>query len=187
MIKNLLVSGYRAHELQIFNQKHEGIVYIKKAIESRLIPLIEEGVEWVLSPGQYGVDLWACEVVISLKRQYPQLKLSIMTAYQNPEEQWKEDKQEYYRSILVGVDYYGAVSHQPYIAPWQFAARDDLLLRKSDGMLLVYDEDTGEGSPRFLKEKAMKLQLEEGYAFYGITSEDIQSIADEERLRAMEY
>lgn len=42
-MKNLLVSGYRAHELNIFSQKHEGIPYIKKAIAGRLIPLVEEG------------------------------------------------------------------------------------------------------------------------------------------------
>ena len=59
-------------------------------------------------------------------------------------------------------------------------ARDDLL-SKSDGMLLLYDEDAGEGSPRFLKEKALKRQLEAGYRFISITSEDIQSIAQKGR------
>ncbi|WP_339276757.1 DUF1273 domain-containing protein [Paenibacillus sp. FSL W8-0426] len=182
MLKNLLITGYRAHELQIFGQKHEGIPFIKKAIASRLVPLVEDGLEWVLTPGQYGVDLWACEVVMELKKEYPHLKLSIITAFLNPEEQWKEDKQEYYRSILTGVDYYGAVSRQPYVGPWQFTARDDLLLRKSDGLLLVYDEDAGEGSPRFIKEKALKRQQNGEYRLITITSEDIQSIADDERM-----
>lgn len=136
----------------------------------------------MLTPGQYGVDLWACEVVLELKKTFPELKLSIITAFQNPEEQWKEDKQEYYRSILQGVDYYGAISRQPYIGPWQFTARDDLLLRKSDGLLLVYDEDAGEGSPRFIKEKAVKKQQNEDYTIISVTSEDIQSVAEEERM-----
>lgn len=146
---------------------------------------MEDGLEWVLTPGQYGVDLWACEVVLELKKTYPHLKLSIITAFQNPEEQWKEDKQEYYRTILQGVDYYGAVSKQPYIGPWQFTARDDLLLRKSDGILLVYDEDAAEGSPRFVKEKAVKKQQNEDYTIISVTSEDIQSIAEEERMNSV--
>lgn len=124
----------------------------------------------------------ACEVVLELKKTFPDLKLSIITAFQNPEEQWKEDKQEYYRSILQGVDYYGAISRQPYIGPWQFTARDDLLLRKSDGLLLVYDEDAGDGSPRFIKEKAVKKQQNEDYTIISITSEDIQSVAEDERM-----
>ncbi|PYY30093.1 Uncharacterized protein PIL02S_01695 [Paenibacillus illinoisensis] len=139
----------------------------------------------MLTPGQYGVDLWACEVVLELKKTYPHLKLSIITAFQNQEEQWKEDKQEYYRTILQGVDYYGAVSKQPYIGPWQFTARDDLLLRKSDGILLVYDEDAAEGSPRFVKEKAVKKQQNEDYTIISVTSEDIQSIAEDERMNSV--
>lgn len=186
-MKNLLVTGYRAHELSIFDQKNKNIIYIKKAIASKLAPLIEEGLEWVITPGQLGVDLWACEVVIELKNHYPQLKLSIITAFINPEEKWKEDKQEYYRRILKGVDYYGAVSKQSYSGAWQFTARDDLLLRKTDGILLFYDEDAGEGSPKFIKDKALRRNAKDGYRFIGIHSEDIQSIVDEENLQIGDY
>lgn len=181
MMKNVLVTGYRAHELNIFGQKHPGIAYIQKAVTAKLVQLAEEGLEWVISPGQYGVDLWACEAAIGLKRDYPDLKVAIITAFEHPEENWKEDKKEYYNRILQGIDYYGAVSRQPYSGPWQFRARDDLLFRKTDGILLVYDEETGEGSSaRFYKERALKLQQEEGYGFLSISTEDIQSLADEE-------
>jgi len=186
-MKNLLVTGYRAHEIGIFDQKHKGIAYIKKAIESRLVPLVEEGLEWVITPGQYGVDLWACEVVIALKRRYPHLKLSIMAAYLNPEEKWKEERQQYFHDILKGVNYYGTVSNQPYNGVWQLKARDDLLLRKTDGILLFYDEDSGEASPKYMKMKAIKRRDEDGYQVIGITAEDVQSIADEERREESDY
>ncbi|BBI35445.1 DUF1273 domain-containing protein [Cohnella abietis] len=181
-MKNLLITGYRAHELSIFDQKHKGITYIKKAITSKLIPLVEEGLEWVITPGQYGVDLWACEAVIALKEQYPHLKLSIITAFLNQEEKWKDDKKIYYEEILKGVDYYGSVSKQPYSGAWQFTSRDDLLLRKTEGILLIYDEDAGEGSPRFMKEKALKKHSADGYRFISISAEDIQSTANEEEF-----
>ncbi|MFD2701242.1 DUF1273 domain-containing protein [Paenibacillus shunpengii] len=178
-MKNVLVTGYRANELGIFNQKHPGIPYIKQAIRSKLITLIEEGAEWIITPGQYGVDLWACEVVIELKKEYPQLKLSIISAFMNPEEKWSDDKKEYYEDILRNVDYYGIVSKQPYAGPWQFAARDELLFRKTDHILLVYDEENGPGSPRYIKEKALKKHQEDGYGMTLIYSEDIQNMADE--------
>lgn len=179
-MKNLLVTGYRAHELNIFNQKHVGIPYIQKALTRRLFPLVEEGLEWVITPGQYGVDLWASDVVIAMKHTYPQLKLSIIAAFQNPEEKWNDAKKEYYNEILKGVDHYASVSNQPYSGTWQFAARDDLLFRKTDGILLVYDEDAGEGSPRFYKERALKKQQAEGYRYINVSSEEIQDIANEE-------
>lgn len=179
-MKNLLVTGYRAHELGIFDQKHKGIPYIRKAIEARLAPLVEEGLEWVLTPGQYGVDLWACEAVIGLKKRYPHLKLSIIAAYLHPEEKWKEDKRDYYRGILKDVDYYGTVSNQPYNGVWQLTARDELLIRKTDGVLLFYDEDAGEASPKYIKQRALKRCAEDGYRYLSITAEDVQGIADEE-------
>lgn len=180
-MKNVLVTGYRAHELNIFGQKHPGIAYIQKAITAKLVQLAEEGLEWVISPGQYGVDLWACEAAIDLKKLYPDLKVAIITAFANPEENWKEDKKDYYNRILQGIDFYETVSRQPYVGPWQFQARDDLLFRKTDGIVLVYDEETGAGSSaRFYKERALKKQQEEGYAFISISTEDIQSLADED-------
>ncbi|XEC96174.1 SLOG family protein [Paenibacillus tarimensis] len=185
-MKNLLVTGYRAHELQIFNQKHEGIRYIQKSIVNRLVPLIEEGLEWMITPGQYGIDLWACEAGIELKREYPHFKISILAAYANPEEKWKEERADYYREIRKGIDYYGSVSSLPYSGVWQLKARDDVLFRKTDGIMLFYDEDAGEGSPRFYKARALKKQLEEGYRYIGITAEDVQSIADEERIEMVE-
>jgi uncharacterized phage-like protein YoqJ len=185
-MKTLLVTGYRAHELGIFDNKHAGIPYIKKALANRLKPLIEEGVEWVITPGQYGVDLWACEVVSELKLQYPDLKLGIITAHTGQEEKWKEDKQNEYRRIIAGADFFGAVSNAPYDGSWQFRARDDLLFRKSDGILLFYDEDAAEGSPKFFKERALKLHAEGEYELFLIHSDEIQNIADEENQRDYE-
>ncbi|WP_239618578.1 DUF1273 domain-containing protein [Cohnella mopanensis] len=185
-MKNVLITGYRANELGIFDQKHKGITYIKKAITARLIPLIEEGLEWVITPGQYGVDLWACEVVIELKERFPDLKLSIITAFSNPDENWKEDKKEYYQRLLKGVDYLGTVSKQPYNGPWQFTARDELLLRKTDGIILIYDEDSGEGSPKYMKEKALRKSSADGYRYISISADDIQSVANEEEYGAFE-
>lgn len=179
-MKNLLVCGYRANELNIFNQKHKGIPYIKMAIEARLAPLIDEGLEWVLTAGQYGFDLWVCEVANELRLRYPQLKTSILAAYKSPEEKWSEEKQTYFRDIAKAVDYYGSVSNQPYSGVWQLRNRDDLLFRKSDGMLLFYDEDAGEASPKHMKARAMKRQQADGYPIYTITAEDVQSISDEQ-------
>ncbi len=179
-MKNLLITGYRAHELGVFDQKHKGIPYIRRAIEAKLVPLLEEGLEWIITPGQYGVDLWACETALELKAQYPDLKISILTAFAGQEEKWKEDKQEYYRSIVNRIDYYGSVSKQPFSGAWQFQARDDLLLRKTDGILLVYDDENGEASPKYMKMNTLRKNAEDGYGYIAIGAEEIQNIASEQ-------
>lgn len=62
-----------------------------------------------------------------------------------------------------------------------------MLLRKTDGILLVYDEDGGEASPRFIKERALKKQAADGYRFISIGSEEIQAVADEESMSQDDY
>jgi uncharacterized phage-like protein YoqJ len=42
LLRRLLITGYKPHELGIFNSKHPGIDYIKKAIKKRLIAFMEE-------------------------------------------------------------------------------------------------------------------------------------------------
>ncbi|WP_168119393.1 SLOG family protein [Paenibacillus sp. HB172176] len=177
-MKTVLITGYRAHELNIFNQKHPGIPFIKQAIANKLLPLLEEGLEWVITPGGFGVDLWACEAAIAFKPQFPKLKLSILTAFSNPEQDWKDDKKHYYQQLLKDVDYYAAVHKGSYSNPRQFAARDNLLLRKSDAMIVVYDEEAS-GSPRFMLQKAMQRQQRDGYPIFFVSFDDIQSLADE--------
>ncbi|MNI68251.1 hypothetical protein D3C73_1239340 [compost metagenome] len=108
------------------------------------------------------------------------MKCSIITAFSHQEEQWNEEKQHYYRELIRQVDYYGAVSKEKYIGSWQFIARDELLFRKTEGILLVYDEDAGEASPKYFKQRAFKKQANEQYDVYTIGSEEIQFLADED-------
>jgi uncharacterized phage-like protein YoqJ len=133
LIKRLLVTGYKAHELGIFDDKHPGIMYIKKALEQQITSLVEEGLEWVIISGQLGVELWAAEVVLDLKIDFPDVQLAIITPFLEQEIKWKEEKQEYYRSILEEADFVSSVSKRPYEGPWQFKARNQFLLDHTDG------------------------------------------------------
>ena len=60
-MKVLYITGYKAFELGIFKNDHEAVKYIKKSIRNRLLPLVEEGLEWVIISGQLGTELWAAE------------------------------------------------------------------------------------------------------------------------------
>ena len=92
MIKRLVITGYKAHELGIFNDKHPGIGIIKKALENQLTPLLDSGLEWVIISGQPGVETWAAETVIDLQDLYPELKFAVITPFQEQEKNWNEAK-----------------------------------------------------------------------------------------------
>ena len=178
MINRLVITGYKAHELGIFNDKHPGIGIIKKALENRLTPLLDSGLEWVILSGQPGVETWAAETVIDLQELYPELKFAVITPFEEQDKNWNEAKKEAYQFILVHADYSVSLTKRPYEAPWQFIERDKFLLRNSDGILIVYDEDN-DGSPKFMKKMALKFAETSNYEVLTITADDLQLVAED--------
>ena len=106
MVKRLLVTGYKAHELGIFQDSHPGITIIKKALENQLRQFLEEDLEWIILSGQQGVETWTAELVIELKEEYPHLKYAVITPFLEQEKNWNEQKQEKYQRYLLLKDRY---------------------------------------------------------------------------------
>lgn len=182
-MRRVLITGYKATELGIFSLKHPGIAIIKKAIKKQILSLIDDGLEWVIVSGQWGIEVWAAEVVIELKQHYSNLQLAVITPFLEQEENWNEEKKEIYARVLQNADYVNSVSKKKYEGGWQFKEKNKFLLRNTDGMVLVYDEENP-SSPRFIKELAIKRGQETDYPIVSINAFDLQSIADEEQLNS---
>lgn len=173
MIKVLTVTGYKPHELGIFDEKHIGIKYIKKVLEKRIIGYIETGLEWVLISGQLGVELWCAEVVLDLKKQYPQLKLAVLTPFYNQEERWNDLRKEQYRLVLNKADYVESITKRPYENPSQLKLKNQFLVEKSDGILVIYDEEK-HGSPSYYLTYAKVRSDNSNYEIHYIYPEEIE-------------
>lgn len=178
IVNRVLVAGYKATELGIFSLKHPGVAIIQKAIRQRLLTLMDEGLEWVIVSGQWGVELWAAEAALELKKTNEALKLAVITPFLEQEENWNEEKKSYYQRILSQADYVNSVSKSKYAGPWQFQAKNKFLLRNTDGMILVYDEEQ-DGSPKYIREQARREAASRDYPIVGINAFDLQSAADE--------
>ena len=179
MLNNLLITGYKPHELGVFDEKHPGIPFIKKAIKRQLLTLLEDGLEWVIVSGQLGVETWAIDTVLELQPDFPNLKYAIITPFLEQEKNWNEAKQEKYRSMVAMADYHVSLTKKPYEAPWQFIEKDKFLLRNTDGLLIVFDEETG-GSPKYMMELARKYAETTDYEIFTVNAFDLQLIAEEE-------
>lgn len=185
-INVLAISGYKPFELGIFKKDHPSAAFIKAAIKKALLPKVEEGLEWVLISGQLGVELWAAETVFELQVDYPELKLAVITPFLNQEASWNEHNKEWYESVLMQADFVDSVTKKGYEKPWQFRLKNQFFLDKSDGLLLLYDQEK-EGSPKYLYELAVKYQEGHDYLIELITFYDLQMIVEEEQLKQTEY
>ena len=179
IMKVLYITGYKAFELGIFKNDHEAVRYIKKAIRNRLMPLVEDGLEWVIISGQLGTELWAAEVVFEIQEEYPLLKLGVLTPFLNQEESWNETNQDYYRSILAGADFVESIFKKPYEGPQQLKVKNRYMVHKSDAMLIIFDPEK-EGSAKYPYYEAVKKAESQIYPIYQISFDDLQQAAEED-------
>ncbi|MTH52117.1 DUF1273 family protein [Bacillus mangrovi] len=177
-MKTVAVTGYKPHELGIFSKNHPGVHYIKKLLERELKVLIDEGLEWVIVSGQQGVEMWAAETVLELKEEYPDLKLAVLTPFFHQEEKWKDAAKEQYEMIMMEADFAESISKRPYESPKQFSMKNQFIIRKTDGMIMIYDEEKP-GSPKFMLEAARKMTQENEYSIRLFSFYDLQNIVEE--------
>jgi uncharacterized phage-like protein YoqJ len=185
-MKILTISGYKPFELGIFKNDHPSVVFLKAAIKKSLIPMSEEGLEWVLISGQLGVELWAAEVVFDLQLEFPELKLAVITPFLEQQASWKDNNKEWYESVLAQADFIDSVTKKGYEKPWQFRLKNQFFIEKSDGLLLLYDQEK-DGSPKYLYEMAVQYQKEHSYTIELITFYDLQMIVEEEQLKQSDF
>ncbi|MGD6815812.1 DUF1273 domain-containing protein [Metabacillus sp. 84] len=177
-MKTIAVTGYKPHEIGVFSKSHPAVFYIKKLIEKELRVLVEEGLEWVVISGQLGVELWAAEVVIELRLEYPELQLAVLTPFLGQEEKWNPANKEQYESILMEADFTDSITKRPYESPKQFILKNQFIIQKTDGLLLIYDEEKP-GSPKFLYDTARKMSTQHEYTIRAFSFFDLQMIVEE--------
>lgn len=181
-MKILTVTGYKPKELNIFKVDDHRITFIKAAIRKRLIGFIEDGLEWVLISGQMGVELWTAEVVLALQEQYA-IKIAVIPPFENQEERFPESIQQTYQELIATVDFYKPLYVGAYRGAFQFKAKNKWLIDKSDGALLLMDEEFP-GIGRFFYQEAKK---SDGYPIYLITPADLEDVVDELRMQDPDY
>lgn len=186
MLKVLTISGYKPFELGIFKQDHPAVLIIKAAIKKSLLPKLEEGLKWVLISGQLGIELWAAEAVFELQLEFPELKLAVITPFLDQDATWKEANKEWYESVLAQADFVDSVTKRGYEKPWQFRLKNQFLIEKSDGMLLLYDQEK-EGSPKYIYELAKDYQKSHEYLIELISFYDLQVIVEEEQWKETDF
>ncbi len=184
-MKTMVITGYKPMEMGIFKHDDPKVDFVKEAIKKRLVQLIEEGLEWVILSGQMGVELWAAEVIVDLKEEYP-IKLGVIPPFQNQHSKWPDQLQLVYDKITELADFYKPIYEKEYEGPYQFRARDQFLIEHSDGCMVLYDEDTP-GTPKYFLNLVQTYLEHHSYDLIYITPVDLEETVEEVRMRNPEF
>lgn len=176
-LKSILVSGYRSFELNIFDQKDPKYLYLKEFLKDRLKAYIEDGLEWVIITGQLGIELWAGEIVLELREEYPEINLAVILPYTAFGENWNEINKGLFERVIHQADYVNYTSNKNYESPKQLNANQVFTIRNTDGAFLVYDTMMGEsadGSPKYIYDLIQTYQENHEYELNLASFEEIE-------------
>lgn len=186
LLKKIAVSGYKSYELGIFQENDIKVGFIKSALKKRLLQLIEEGLEWVLLSGQLGVELWAAQSVQELQADGWNIQLGVIPPFENQESRWSDEMKMIYEEVCAVADFCQPLYKGEYKGPYQFKARDKWLIDKTDGCLLLLDEENP-ASVRFFHEEAKKTRSRKNYEIMLITPFDLDEIVQEIQMNDPDF
>lgn len=177
-MKRLWVTGYRTYELGIFNENDLKIKIIKSAIKKNIINEIENGLKWVITGPQLGVEQWTAQICLDIQNEYPDFKVSVMLPFKEFGNNWKDDKKLVLNQILNDVDFSDYVSKDTYQSPQQLKNYQTFMIEHTDGALLLYDSEN-EGKTKFDLLKIKQIKEAKDYALRMIDFMELEDIANE--------
>lgn len=186
-MKRLWTTGYRAYELGVFDEKNPKVAVIKDVLQKQLRYQLDSTSEdfWLITGPQMGVERWSIESALTIKVDYPQLKIALMEPYADFAARWNENNQARLAAIKAQVDFAGRVSEKKYESPEQLRAYQNFILHYTDGALLIYDPER-EGKTVW-DWRAINRYREQNadYSMRMIDFDELQEAAEEysERLR----
>lgn len=114
---------------------------IKKDLEAAILQAINDGFVTFITGMARGVDIWAAEMVLQLRKQNPNLHLITASPYEGFESRWTEDWKVRYNTVMEQADLIRYVC-KGYIKAC-FQIRNEWMVDRSARVIAVYNGEPG--------------------------------------------
>ena len=140
--KTCCFTGHRPQSLPFgFNENDARCAALKKALREQIIYLIEkENVTHFISGMAIGIDMYAAEIVLDLKKSYPGITLESAIPCETQPVKWSEALRERYYNIAAQCD--KETMLQTHYTPDCMDKRNKYMVDQSDVIIAVWS-----GSP----------------------------------------
>ena len=109
-----------------------------KTLEDTIIELIEkDGFDYFISGGAIGADQDFAEIVIKLKKYYPQIRLEVAVPCPDQDLKWCDSDKKRYNHILKQADFVNFLSSS--YTPRCMQDRNEYMADKCDLLLVVWN------------------------------------------------
>lgn len=141
--KTCAFTGHRPHKLPFgYNEDDPRCRRLKEALLCCIREMIEkENVRHFITGMALGVDMFAAEAVLSLKKKDPRLTLEAAVPCANQSARWSEEMRHRYACILSGCD--KVTPLQEFYTMGCMERRNRYMVEQADFLIAVWDGSPG--------------------------------------------
>ena len=146
IMKTCMFTGHRPQSLPFkFDESDERCKKLKILLSSIIRAQIENGVTHFLSGMALGIDCYAAEIVLELRKEYPAVTLEAVIPCANQSSKWNGQQVMRYNKILAQCDN-KTILQQEY-TPYCMAKRNRYMVDHSDYVIAVWNgKNSGTGA-----------------------------------------
>ena len=128
-------TGHRPEKLT------RGETYIKRALERQIKTAIDDGLYVFITGMARGVDLWAAQIVLKLRRNNSSIRLICACPFKGFENSWSLEWQNQYREVLQEADLvrYICEGYNRYC----FQKRNEWMIDHAARVIAVFNGESG--------------------------------------------
>ncbi len=128
-------TGHRPEKLFLVDKE------IIRELEREIELAIENGFATFITGMARGVDIWAAEIVLKLRKKNKELHLICASPYEGFETRWSQDWQKRYKKVIKKADLVKYISDK--YTPSCFQIRNEWMVNHSNRVISVYNGKAG--------------------------------------------
>ena len=110
---------------------------IQSDLEENIICAVNDGLSTFITGMAYGVDIWAGEIVVRLRKSNPNLSLIAAVPFPGFESHWSDEWKRSYNQLLIEADSVHFIC--PSYKRYAFQRRNAWMVDHSSRVIAVYD------------------------------------------------
>ena len=159
-MKTCMFTGHRPQKLPFrFNENDERCTLLKQRLNALIREKIESGTDVFVTGMAIGVDTYAAEEVLSLKKEFPHVSLEAIVPCKNQASKWNDKQVPRYNDLLKKCDKV-VILQENYTADCM-QKRNRYMVERSDCVIAVWDGNgSGTGSTvKYALEKKLSVTV----------------------------
>ena len=169
-----------------YDEEDEKCIRLKLTLAAQISRLIEIGVSTFYTGMALGTDQWCAEIVLDMKRQYPNVRLNAVLPCETQASKWSPEQRERHFNTLADCD--DVITLNTRYTPDCMLERNRYMVDHAAYLLAVYDGGNKGGTAytvRYAREKKREIIVIRPDTLELISAVDIEALERRKQIRIL--